>query len=385
MIGIMDSPRSRSACRVALVCVLAAAAACVFVFKASHRMPDFEVYWRAGARAAHAEPLYRVADGEYQFKYFPAFAMLAIPIGVLPLPAAKMVWFIASVGALVALLWLSVRALPERRKTAGLLVLVLIAGLGRYYAQELVLGQINLWFTLVIITTMLAFKRGREARGGFLVVLAIVVKPYALILVPWLAARRQKRSIVAALVGAGAACLLPAGVYGFTGAAALHLEWWRTVRDTTAGTLTHPDNISLAGMYTKWFGATPVAAWLAIATAALLLAAGTVAFVYRRGVARPDGLEIALLAAMTPVLSPQGWGYVAVVSTPAIGYLTNYEDRLPKPLRWLMFLAIAAIGLTLFDLLGRRLYYILVRNSITTLGILVVIASLLILRLKKTA
>ena len=42
-------------------------------------MPDFEVYWRRPRARPHAEPLYRTADGHFQFKYLPAFAVLAIP------------------------------------------------------------------------------------------------------------------------------------------------------------------------------------------------------------------------------------------------------------------------------------------------------------------
>jgi hypothetical protein len=74
-------------------------------------MPDFEVYWQAGARAAHAGPLYSVTDSEYQFKYFPASAVLAIPIGALPLPVARGVWFAAAGGA-------HRRALVEREDIA---------------------------------------------------------------------------------------------------------------------------------------------------------------------------------------------------------------------------------------------------------------------------
>ena len=67
----------------------------------------------------------------------------------------------------------------------------------------------------------------------------------------------------------------------------------------------------------------------------------------------PDGLEAALLIAMTPLLSPQGWDYVLVVCTPAVVCLANYNDRLPRALRLLSVVAVAAIGLTLFDLVGR--------------------------------
>ena len=87
-------------------------------------------------------------------------------------------------------------------------------------------------------------------------VLAVMVKPYGLILVPWLIARGRMRSVVAVVAGMAVAFLLPAMIYGLAGSVALHLDWWRTVSATTAGVLTHPDNVSVAAMYMKWFGAT---------------------------------------------------------------------------------------------------------------------------------
>ena len=184
--------------RAVLACMLIAFAIWLFVAKASRRMPDFEVYWRAGARAAAAEPLYRPSDEDYQLKYFPAFAIAAIPLGMLPLDTAKAVWFALSAIALVALLPLSVTLLPHRRQPMWLLIGVLLIGLGKYYAEDLVLGQINTLVALVAALALLALNRGREAAGGLLVALAIVLKPYALILAPWIAARRQRQSIASA-------------------------------------------------------------------------------------------------------------------------------------------------------------------------------------------
>jgi hypothetical protein len=369
--------------RVGLVCLIVVAGVLLFTFKA--KMPDFEVYWLMGARAAHAEPLYRISDGEYQFKYFPAAAVLAIPIGALPHPVAKVIWFGVLLAALVAVLWLSVKTLPERRQTVGVLLAVLIVCLGKYYARELVLGQINLLLVLIVIGAMLALKAGREARAGWLVALAVMVKPYGLILVPWLIARGRARSVVAVTAGMAVAFLLPALIYGIAGSVALHLDWWRTVSATTLGVLTHPDNVSVAAMYMKWFGATTAAYTLAVVTAAAMLGLAVAVFLGRRGVPRPDGLEAALLIALTPLLSPQGWDYVLVVCTPAVVYLANYNDRLPRALRLLSVAAIAAIGLTLFDLVGRAAYYALIRMSVVTLGVLVVIALLGVLRVRKAA
>jgi hypothetical protein len=369
--------------RIGLVCLIVVAGALVFTFKAE--MPDFEVYWRTGARAAHAEPLYRITDGEYQFKYFPAAAVLAIPVGALPHSVARVVWFGVLLGALVAVLWLNVKTLPERRKPVGVLLAVLVVGLGKYYARELVLGQINLLLVLIVISAMLALKAGREARAGWLVALAVMVKPYGLILVPWLVARGQTRSVVTIVAGMAVAFLLPAMFYGLAGSVALHLDWWRTVSATTAGVLTHPDNVSLAAMYMKWFGATATAYTLAVVTAVALLGLAATVFLGRRRVPQPDGLEAGLLIALTPLLSPQGWDYVLVVCTPAIVCLANNIDRLPRALRLLSVVAIAAIGLTLFDLVGRTAYYALIRMSVVTLGVIVVIAMLGVLRVRQAA
>jgi hypothetical protein len=369
--------------RVALVCLIVVGAVSLYIFKA--KMPDFEVIWRTGARAAYAEPLYRVTDGEYQFKYFPAAAVLAIPLGSLPHPVARALWFGVLLGALVAVLRLSVKTLPERRKPVGMLIAVLIVGLGKYYARELVLGQIDLLLLLIVISAMLALKAGREARAGWLVALAVMVKPYGLILVPWLIARGRTRSVVTVAMGMAVAFLLPATIYGLAGSVALHLDWWRTVSATTAGVLPHPDNVSLAAMYMKWFGATATAYTLTVVTAVALLGLAAAVFLGRRRVPQPDGLEAGLLIALTPLLSPQGWDYVLVVCTPAVVCLANDFDRLPRALRPLSVVALAAIGLTLFDLVGRTAYYALIRMSVVTLGVIVVIALLGVLRVRKAA
>jgi hypothetical protein len=347
-------------------------------------MPDFQVYWKAGSRAATAQPLYRESDADYQFKYFPAFAVLAIPIAAIPLQVAKAIWFSAAVVAFVMLLRFSPRALPEVRLATGWLVLVAIVALGKYYARDLVLGQINVFFTLVVTSAILSMGAGREALAGVLVALAVVIKPYALILLPWILARRKRSSMIAVVAGLATALVLPAVIYGVGGTIALYKGWWTTVSTTTADATTLPDNISVAAMYVKWLG--PGApAWPAAVTSAALLLAAVLVFRARGGVTRPDGLEAALLLTLTPLLSPQGWDYVVVVSTLAVMYLANYFDRLSRVLQPLVVLSLAMIGLTLFDLLGRTLLHTLLGLSVITVAFFVVVAGLVELRLSRVA
>ncbi len=366
------------------VCALIALAVWLFVAKALPRMPDVEVYWRAGARAAAAEPLYRPGDAEYQFKYFPAFAVLAIPLGLLPLTAAKAAWFALSAAALVALLPLSA-SLAERRQPLWLLIGALLVALGKYYAEDLVLGQINTVVALVTTAAVLAFRASREAVGGALIAVAIVLKPYALILAPWIVARRRPYATAAMMAGLIIACLLPIAIYGFDGTVSLHREWWRTVTSTTEGTLLHSDNVSLASLWAKRVGIGSTATTLAIASSVALLLAAALVVIGRPEMARPDGLEAGLLLAVAPLLSPQGWDYTLVLATMAIVYVVNDIDRLPRTLRILTGAAIAVVGLSLYDLLGRRVLYMLLDWSVITLGVVVVIAALVTLRIRRVA
>ena len=371
--------------RIVVAALLVGVGIWVFVARALPRMPDFEVYWRAGGRAAAAEPLYQPSDDAYQFKYFPAFAILTIPLGLIPLDVAKALWFTLSVAALAALLSLHAAVLPFRRKPKWLLITVTVIALGKYYAEDLVLGQINTLVALAVTCAILAFRRGHDALAGGIIAAAIVLKPYALILAPWMIARRRLAGIAALAAGLAVAWALPVMVYGVDGATALHRDWWRTVTATTEGTLLHSDNVSFASMWAKWLGIGPTAAGLATACSLALLAAAGAGFLRRRQVARPDGLEAALLIAVTPLISPQGWDYVLILATPAMAYVVNDFDRLPRLLRALTVAAIAVVGLTLYDLLGRQLLYTLLNLGIITLGMTVLVAALLSLRMRKLA
>jgi hypothetical protein len=370
-----------------LVSIAAAAAAMSVVFsvKAAGKMPDFEVYWKAGVRARAAEPLYRVEDEHYVLKYLPAFAVLAIPVGMLPLHAAKAIWFGISSVLLVVLFALAVDVLPERRRSVWILVAVTFVATAKFLGHELVLGQVNLLLAVIAVAAVALLRSGREAAGGMLFALAIVIKPYAAIFLPWLVARRQIASIAAAAITALAALLLPASLYGIRGNVALLEAWWRTVSGSTAPNLLSPDNVSLAAMYAKWLGPGSTASTLAVVTAAALLALAALVILRRRGLPFPEAIEAALLLTLMPLLSPQGWDYVFLVSAPAIMMLVNYEDRLPMALRIFTGLAIVVIAFSIYDVLGRTAYRTFMELSIVSVCYLIVIAALAAVRLRRIA
>jgi hypothetical protein len=256
--------------------------AVLFSGKAVRKMPDLDVYWTAAVRARSAEPLYRVEDQHYQFKYLPAFAVLAMPAGAVPLQTAKIIWYACSVALLASLVALSLPVLPERRRPGWVLVTLTVLAMAKFFAHEVVLGQVNGLFGVIAVLGILALRHGREVPAGLLFALAIVVKPYAVIFLPWLAARRRAGSIVTASASMAGVVLLPAFVYGMRGNLELHRAWWKTVTESTAPNLTNADNVSIAAMFAKWLGAGTTASVLALVTCALILGLAAFVFVRRR-------------------------------------------------------------------------------------------------------
>jgi hypothetical protein len=371
--------------QMALTAFLTALAIWVFVYKAAPKMPDFEVYWKAASRAAVAEPLYRDSDGHFVFKYLPAFAVLAMPLAGVRRDTAEIVWFASSVVLLAVLVALAIRLPAERRKSVRWLATATVILFAKFYAHELVLGQVNILFAVIAVAMLLSIKHGRELAAGALAALAIVIKPYAVLFLPWLAARRQLPSMASSALGLVVVLLLPAAMYGWDGNIALHQEWWRTVTETTAPNLSVYDNVSLAAMFFRWVGPGALSARLAYGAAAVLLMIAALVFVRRRGITFPEGLEGAVLLTLMPLLSPQGWDYVFLIATPAIVYVVNYVDLLPRGIRIPTIAAVLIIGFSLFDLMGRTAYYTFMRLSFISLCFFVVIAALTTMRLRKIA
>ena len=248
--------------------------------------------------------------------------------------------------------------------------------MAKFYGHELILGQVNLFFAVLIVAAVLAMMADRKVAGGLLFALAVVIKPYAVLFLPWLVAQRESRALLAAAGGICAALVLPVPIYGVHGTAALHLAWWQTVTESTAPNLLNADNVSLAAMFAKWLGTGRTAALAATVSAMLLVANAAAMFAVRRRVAAPAGLEAAMLLTMIPLLSPQGWDYVFLIATPAVVYLVNYDRDLPPVLRVITWVALAVIAFSLYDIVGRAVYARFMALSIISVCFLVVVSAL---------
>jgi hypothetical protein len=357
----------------------------VFTTRVSRKMPDFEVYRTAGERALAGQPLYRPDDGHYQFKYLPAFAIFAAPLAMIPLPAAKGAWFTVSAILMLVLLGLSLKALPQPRRPPAVLLIVTFLAMAKFYAHELVLGQVNLLFAVLVVLAIVWLRRGRDAAAGLVLAIAVVVKPYAVIFLPWIATRRTRTGLAAMAGALVVLLLLPAARYGWDGNLRLLGDWWQTVTSTTSPNLANPDNQSLSAMFTRWLGAGSPARILAAGTGAILLALTAIVIAGRGKLPVPETLEASVLLLLIPLLSPQGWDYVFLIGTPGVMLLVNYLPALPRELRLATMAAIAVIALSIFDVMGRSAYSLFMQLSLITVFVVIEIAALITLRFRRAA
>jgi hypothetical protein len=366
--------------RLAAALALTLLAIVVYTSRIRHEMADFVNWRRAAVRSVHAEPLYRPEDGHYLFKYFPAFALMMAPFAVIDTETGKVLWFAISVGLLALLLRWSIAALPERRLTRGILLGFAIVVMGKFYAHELVLGQVNLLLGALLLMSLLFIQIGRPLIAGGLVGAAVFIKPYALILVPWLFVTQgwAATAMAAGIVAVG--LLSPAAVYGWSGNVDLLRGWLQTVTDSTLPNLLGNDNVSIAAMWAKWLGpgrAASILAWLSIAGTLVM---AMVTWWRRQSVPAPEYLECALLMLLIPVISPQGWDYVLLLGTPAVICLVDRGRELARRWQWGLGVALTLMGLTIFDVMGRALYGRFMALSVITVCALAVAAGLVHVR-----
>ncbi len=367
--------------------IVAALAITVFQLRVRHEMVDFNVYRQAATRLTHAQPLYQAADGHYQFKYLPAFAILAVPFSMVDEETAKLIWFALSIGALVLVVRLAVRFVPERRRGAGLLAALTFVFMAKFYMHELILGQSNLLFAVLVIAAIGALQVDANATAGALLGAAVSIKPYGLVFAPWLAVQARtdnRRAIVAFATVCFVALIAPAAVYGLKGNVQLLADWWRTVTDSTAANLTSADNVSFAAMWAKWIGQGSAARLLAGITSAAGLALVIDAWWRRQNSGDPLYLEVAALLVLIPLLSPQGWDYVLLLATPAVALIFDRLPELSRAWKAAAWASIGVMGLTMFDLVGRTAYGRLMSWSIITMaavGVLVCLSKLRRLKL----
>ncbi|MCX6565237.1 MAG: glycosyltransferase family 87 protein [Candidatus Aminicenantes bacterium] len=378
--------------RTAVILIAASGvAAALFILKINKDMVDFNVNYAAGDRLIHGETLYRTSDKHYQFKYAPFCAMIYAPLALLSPTAARAIWYVLVLAATAGSLCLTARLLAPADEQGGRSArnAVLLAGLvlAKFFLREIQLGQINTIITFLLLLMVFNIVRdeakrssGRGAAAGFLWGLATAMKPYALIFLPYFILRRRWNILWPALLVLGLSLIAPSAYYGFPGNLAVHMEWISTLSRSTSILLDSQDNVSLLAMLTKW---THDPGFAQLGFAVFLLALVIVVYLFVRwSRGRPNAVvpETALLLLLIPLISPLGWDYTFLASVLAVALVLQHIQELPKIVRFGLILNLAVIGLSLYDLLGRRAYAAFMSASVLTLNFLIIVGVMVCLR-----
>jgi Glycosyltransferase family 87 len=377
---------------------------------------DFRGYLEVGELVLRGADIYAEARPDVN-TWPPLFAVVCVPLALLARVSvylARVVWLAVNLGCIVAMLRLAValvyrRPLVLERGSPTGVALVSAAVLGplvlsaRFFLGNLDRLQINMLILTACLAGACLLTRGRAVAGGALIGVAAAVKVLPIFFVPYFAWKRWWTTCAAA-VGAGAlASLAPILVFGPERFAAYTRHWialsagsW-PVRKGNQSVYAMVDRLYTHGAIiwspsqTRLTAANdPMVA--AIVWGSFLAVALAFGWVSRRGGRTPVSaaatVEVAIVLCLAVLWSPLAWKhyFVFLLLGQCALWRAAFGDGygLPAPTRrriaWLLGLSYVLTTLTVRGVVGKHLSLTLETMSAVTLGALVVLAALLLLR-----
>ena len=199
-------------------------------------LADFRVYYSAAKQFITGGQVYLVSfdEGSGYFKYSPAVLYLFLPYTLFTYKVASVIHFLV----LGLIYWYSFRVIADLLKkhiyttpfrNEQLLITLAFLCIAIHFSREMYLGNINIVMLLLCCLAVRDQLDGKEFKGSLFLGLAILTKPYFLILVLPLLLRKRWKSLgsLAAVLAAG--FLLPFLYPGPGKAWALYTGWFRTM------------------------------------------------------------------------------------------------------------------------------------------------------------
>lgn len=326
-------------------------AALLWVTRAQGEMADFEVYHTAASQVLSGQSPYDAA-GTRPFAYMPVIALAMTPFALFQQDAAKFLWFAVSVGLLTAFVRWAVHGLPERRRSDEWLQWVALAVMLPFFTHELIAGQANVLLGTLLVGVLLAVQIDLPRAGAVLLAVAIFIKPYALLLLPWLGFAHGARAALAAGMTLAIGLLLPALVFGWTGNVEMLVAWYQSASESPLGPAHVAESVSVGALWVKWLGVNRLAIFLGLLSVTAILGLVATVWVHRKTVLEPDYLEVALVMLLIPVLSSQSSTWLLLLATPAVVSLIDRWEELTAPWKVTTGLSMAVMSLSAVDLFG---------------------------------
>lgn len=316
---------------------------------------DFTIFYYTARMVREGRPMYGPLPAEYGLDWQgphlgnlnpPHFQLLVTPLVPLGYRGALVAWLVANLAVVAVAAWLVVRELRPTLTAKRVMVTTLLVFASAAWTSVAVTGEMSLALLLPFTGAWMAARRGRWEIAAALLGLAASVKVFLLVFGAWLLVARRWRSLAAMAAGAAAPVLVGAAVYG----PSTYADWARGLAGV--GWWWLPMNVSLRGLTERLFAShdifravveAPALArplWIALATAVV----GVAAWRTWPSNRAPDADRLfALLLVAALLVSPLGWiYYLPLVTGPILALVMRREFAGPGIGG--IALAVAALG-----------------------------------------
>lgn len=188
----------------------------------------------------------------FGYYYTSFFALLLVPIGVLTLPLAMVIWGVIQFVCLVALCIIPARGLLKMHPSG----IVLYAGLcvtSFPVLHNIKWGQVSVPLTVCVIAAFLSYNKGKKILAGIFLAFAAAIKFYPAFFIVYFILKRDARTCVAFVLAAFVFYFVfPATVLGFSNW--LEFEKAISIAIRSAEWVSHDVNSQyLAHVGLRWF------------------------------------------------------------------------------------------------------------------------------------
>jgi|SRR2546426_385453 len=205
---------------------------------------DFRIYRFSAVNLLAGRDLYAAHPDQHLdfYKYSPTFALLFIPLAVLPFAPALLLWSLLNA---LLLYYALRRLLPERQATVAIALVYLELLLSMQYTQ------CNGLLTALVVLAFVALERGRQVQAALLVAVDTFIKIFPLAAVALAVCHPRRWRFGLIFVGGCVALVALPLVAVPPSALAAQYRSWRAIE--TADTLNR--GYSLMQYLYMWFGA----------------------------------------------------------------------------------------------------------------------------------
>jgi hypothetical protein len=349
---------------VAVVCALTIS---LNMFNGRFWLSDFRVYYSAALNFISGGPVYLMSydEGSGFYKYSPATLFFFLPYLLMPYKAAAVIHFLI-ICVSYWLTFLTLRSLlagyffKSRVKHEYFLLGLSFGCILLHFSRETYLGNINIILLLLCCKSLQLFLAGRNQAGGLLLGVALLLKPYLVILLIPLLIRRKLIPVFWTLGTIVIISLFPFFYPGPSGGFALYNTWISAMLDHNQ---TFPGMTSIGYLITQYFF--PQFPPLADYIIALVVYGSTALFIYIndhqekkwKSATEPKDMNLAfewfLLIALLPGVIKTDW-VLLQNSAPLITMMIFIVAK-QKQYLWMLILFILWFfyGANSDDLLGR--------------------------------